>query len=99
MGLLDRERERGEMYLLLILLISPAFGRPSSGQLDVAEEIDNQLNDIVDFNEETGKLLNNSKLYEKVSKSLQEAEQNILEMEAELKSLQIRFTSLESEGN
>jgi len=31
------------MYLLLILLISPAFGRPSSDQLDVREEITKEL--------------------------------------------------------
>merc|ERR1712141_941985 len=99
MGLLDRERERGEMYLLLILLVSPAFGRPSSDQLDVGAEIDNQLEDIVNFNKETGKLLNNSKLFGKVSESLQEAEQNILEMEAELKSLQSKFSSLQKESN
>merc|ERR1712045_267939 len=93
------ERERREMYLLLILLISPAFGRPSSDQLDVGADISNQLGEIVNFTNETGKLLKNSKLFEKVSDSLTEAEQNILEMDAELKSLQSKNPQLQDEGN
>merc|ERR1712066_732207 len=93
------ERERREMYLLLILLVSPAFGRPSSDQLDVGEDISNQLDKIVNFTNETGKLLKNSKLFEKVSDSLTEAEQNILEMEAELKSLKSKIPQLQDEGN
>merc|ERR1712038_1146158 len=95
----QRERERREMYLLLILLVSPAFGRPSSDQLDVGAEIDNQLEIFTDFTKETGKLLNNSKLFGKVSESLKDAERNILEMEAELKSLQSKFSSLQNESN
>merc|ERR1712079_130684 len=90
MGSLDRERERerGEMYLLLILLISPAFGRPSSDQLDVGAEISNQLESFINFNNETGKMLLNSSLTEDVAKMLHEAEQKIIEMEAELKFLE-----------
>jgi len=76
------------MYLLLILLVSPAFGRPSSDLLDVGEGIINQLEDIVGFNEETKAVFNNSDLFEKISASLKEAEQNILEMEIELKTLE-----------
>merc|ERR1712038_537457 len=95
----QRERERREMYLLLILLVSPAFGRPSSDQLDVGADISNELDDIVDFSKETGKLLNNSKLFGKVSESLKDAQQNILEMELELKSLQSEFSSLQKEKN
>jgi len=91
----QRERERGEMYLLLVLLVSPAFGRPSSDQLDVGGE----LEIFTKFNNETVKLLNDSKLFGKVSESLKEAEQNILEMELELKSLQSTFTSLQNETN
>jgi len=87
------------MYLLLLLLVSPAFGRPSSDQLDVGEDISNQLDKIVNFTNETGKLLKNSKLFEKVSDSLTEAEQNILEMEAELKSLKSKIPQLQDEGN
>merc|ERR1711874_574948 len=89
-------RERREMYLLLILLVSPAFGRPSSDQ-DVGAEITSQLNDILEFNNETGNLLNNSNLFEKVSQSLKNATQNILEMEAELKTLASKFSSLQNE--
>jgi len=85
------------MYLLLILLVSPAFGRPSSDQLDVGGEIGNQLDDIVDFSKETGKLLNDSKLFGKVSESFKDAEQNILEMEAELNSLRSQFNKLGKE--
>merc|ERR1711953_861270 len=89
-------RERREMYLLLILLVLPAFGRPSSDQ-DVGANITSQLNDILEFNNETGNLLNNSNLFEKVSQSLKNATQNILEMEAELKTLASKFTSLQNE--
>jgi len=85
------------MYLLFILLVSPAFGRPSSDQPDVGAEITSQLNDILEFNNETGNLLNNSNLFEKVSQSLKNATQNILEMEAELKTLASKFSSLQNE--
>jgi len=86
------------MFLLLILLVSPAFGRPSSGQPDVGADID-KLEDIVKFTNETRNLLNDTKLFAKVSQSLQEAEQNILEMEAELKSLQSKVEQLKNEGD
>jgi len=86
------------MFLLLFLLASPAFGRPSSVQPDVGAEID-KLVDIVKFTNETGKLLNDTKLFAKVSQSLEEAEQNILEMEAELKSLQSKVEQLKNEGD
>merc|ERR1711953_936773 len=89
-------RERREMYLLLILLVLPAFGRPSSDQ-DVGANIENQVNDILEFNSKTGNLLNNSNLFGKVSQSLKNATQNILEMEAELKTLASKFSSLQNE--
>jgi len=89
MGFLDREREeRGEMYLLLILLISPAFGRPNNALIDIGVDIVSQLDSIVGFNEETKAVFSNSDLFEKISVSLKEAEQNILEMEIELKTLE-----------
>merc|ERR1711879_996415 len=91
------ERETGEMYLLLVLLVSPALGRPSSDLLEVGADISKQLEDIVDFNMETGKLLNNSKLFGKVSESFKDAQQNILEMEAERNSLRCKFTKLQNE--
>ena len=82
------------MYLLLILLAAPAFGRPSSGQPDNGAEVAKQLDDIVNFTNETGKIFVNSSVIENVIKMLLEAEQNILEMNAELKTLeteQIKF--------
>merc|ERR1712062_504037 len=97
MGISQRgRRERREMYLLLILLVLPAFGRPSSDQ-DVGANIENQVNDILEFNSKTGNLLNNSNLFGKVSQSLKNATQNILEMEAELKTLASKFSSLQNE--
>jgi len=82
------ERERREMYLLLILLVSPAFGRPSPDQLDVGEDIGNQLGIFTNFNNETGKLFVNSSVVENVVKMLLEAETHILKMNAELKTLE-----------
>merc|ERR1711879_435451 len=89
MGLLHRERERGEMYLLLILLVSPAFGRPSSDQFDIGEDISNQLESFISFNNETREILDNSKLFENVVKKLLEAESDIIEMQTKLKTLEI----------
>jgi len=88
------EREERDMYLLFILLVSPAFGRPSSDQ-DVGANIENQINDILEFNSKTGNLLNNSNLFGKVSESLKNARQNIIDMEAELNSLALKFSSLQ----
>jgi len=76
------------MNLLLILFILPAFGRPSSDQLDVGAEIDNQLEIFTNFNNETGKILLNSTVVENVVKMLLEAERNILKMNAELKAME-----------
>jgi len=77
------------MFLLLILLVSPAFGRPSSGQPDVGAEVANQLLIFTNFNNETGKLFLNSSVVENVVKTILEAERNILEMQAKLKTLEI----------
>jgi len=74
------------MYLIVLLLISTALGRPNSAQLDVGENIVNQLNSIVHFTNETGSLLGDSRLIRAVSEGLQAAELNILEMEAGLQS-------------
>merc|ERR1711874_118117 len=83
------ERERVEMYLLLqLLLISPAFGRPSSGQFEVGSWIANQLNSILSFNGEAKSILDNSGLIDMVVKSLQDAEKKILEMNAQLQLLE-----------
>merc|ERR1712232_1512217 len=82
-----RERER-EMYLQLLLLISPAFGMPSSALVDVGKGIINQVDSVVGFTEETKAVFDNSKLFEIIAESLKEAEKNILEMDAELKLLE-----------
>merc|ERR1712079_29622 len=96
-----RERER-EMYLIVLLLISTALGRSNSAQLDIGENIVNQLNSIVRFTNETGSLLGDSRLIRAVSEGLQAAELNILEMEAELRTLQAqdyRLQKLQSVGS
>jgi len=87
------------MYLLLILLISPAFGRPSSDQLDVGADIISQLESFINFNKETGEILGNSNLTEKVVESLLGAEQNLLELEVDLKTLQYKVPELQIVGN
>merc|ERR1712004_436570 len=88
-------RER-EMYLIVLLLISTALGRPNSAQLDVGENIVNQLNSIVRFTNETGSLLGDSRLIRAVSEGLEAAELNILEMEAGLNPLQAQVPGLQS---
>merc|ERR1712001_601593 len=89
MGLLDRETQRvGEMYFLLLLLLSPASGMPRSAQQGVEEEIVNELGNVFNFTTETGNLLKNPKLFEKVSDRLKEAENAFLEMEIELKTME-----------
>merc|ERR1712079_506320 len=93
MGLLHSET--GRMYLLL-LFISAAFGRPSSAELESGV---NQLNSLTDFTKDVGKMWNNSRLFGTVSEGLEEAEQNILEMEAELKTLQFEIEQLQNEKN
>merc|ERR1712244_17847 len=76
-----RERERGKMYLLLqLLLISPAFGRPSSG----SGWIDNPFNSLLSFNVEALKIIGNSQSIDKVVEALQEVEKKILSMNAQL---------------
>merc|ERR1711874_303013 len=93
------ERERREMYLLVFLLISTAFGKPSSDRHDVGGNVENQLDGLVDFSHETRNLLKDPKLLEKVSKSLEDAENNILEMEAHLKDLQSKIPALERQDS
>merc|ERR1719221_499178 len=84
------------MYLIVLLLISTASGRPNSAQLDVGENIVNQLNSIVRFTNETGSLLGDSRLIRAVSEDLQAAELNILQSEAELNPLQAQVPGLQS---
>merc|ERR1712062_593752 len=80
------ERER-EMVLLLILLMSTAFGKPSSDQLDIGADIANQLDILTKFSHEAGTLFVNSSLIEEVVKSLLVAEEDLLQMEVVLKTL------------
>jgi len=87
------------LHLLVILLISPAFGKPSFVRRDVGANIKNQLDGLVDFSHETRNLLKDPKLLEKVSKSLEDAENNILEMEAHLKNLQSKVPGLSNVDN
>merc|ERR1712045_916296 len=74
---------------------STTFITPSSAQIGVVKKIDS----IVSSNTEVGKLMNSSRLlgtdYGEFSRvlELREAEQNILEMEAELNTLRNEFTT------
>ena len=71
----EREKEREKkMILHLLLLISPAFGMPSNALLDAGEEIINQLDSLVDFNEETKSIFGHFN-FEEISDSLSEAEE------------------------
>jgi len=94
----QREREREEMYLLLVLLVSPAFGRPSSDQLDVGGDVSNQLESFISFIKKTGEILDNSELTEKVVESLLGAEQNLVEIEVDLKTLKYEVLELQIVG-
>merc|ERR1711953_509685 len=101
MGVLHRqrgERER-EMYLIVLLLITSAFGRPNSAQLDVAANIANQLDSIVAFSNEMGSLLDDSPLIGTVSEDLEAAEQNLLEMEKGLKTLQDQVPAIQRQSH
>jgi len=84
------------MYLIVLLLISTAFGRPNSAQLDVGVDIVNQLDSIVLFINEMGSLLGNSELIRPVSEGLQAAELNLLEIETGLNTLQEQVPGLRS---
>merc|ERR1712038_1470990 len=92
------ERER-EMALLLILLMSTAFGKPSSDQLDIGADIANQLDILTKFSHEAGTLFVNSSLIEEVVKSLLVAEEDLLQMEVGLKTLTYQFPELRMAGN
>merc|ERR1711953_1290300 len=102
MGLLDREGEREtpiQMYLLVVFLISSAFGMPSKAELDVGAEIAKQLESLDNISVEIGEILNNSDLTKKVVESFQAAETIILEMEVKLKTLQYEVADLRIEDN
>merc|ERR1711992_350272 len=92
-------RGEREMVLLLILLMSTAFGKPSSDQLDVGADIANQLDILTKFSHEAGTLFVNSSLIEEVVKSLLVAEEDLLQMEVGLKTLTYQFSELRMAGN
>merc|ERR1712024_311302 len=81
----DREIQR-EMYFQLFLLIAPAFGMPSKAAID-GGEIVNELQSFIDFSRETGDLLDNSQWIQEVFVSLNDTEQNLLDLEVELKTM------------
>jgi len=87
------------MYLLVVFLISSAFGMPSKAELDVGAEIAKQLESLDNFSDEIGEILNNSDLTKNVVESLQAAETIILEMEVKLKTLQYEVADLRIEDN
>merc|ERR1712079_165124 len=72
---LGRERER-EMYLIVLLPISSAFGRPDSAQVEVGGDIVNKLDSIVHFSNEMGNLLGYYRLIDKVEGIIQNYEYN-----------------------
>ena len=89
----------GEMYFLLVLLLSPTYGMPSSAQHGVGVDIGKELEKVFNFTTETGNLLNNSKLFEKFSDRLKEAENAFLEMEIELKTMEKEVKELQFEDD
>merc|ERR1711953_1129978 len=74
------------MYFQLFLLISPALGMPSKAAID-GGEIVNELQSFIDFSRETEDLLDNSQWIQQVFVSLENTEQNLLDLEVELKTM------------
>jgi len=64
------------MYLVVLLLISSAFGRPNSAQLEVGGDIVNKLDSIVHFSNEMGNLLGYYRLIDKFEGIIQIYEYN-----------------------
>jgi len=83
------------MYLLVILLISPALGRPRSAQSSVG----NKLEAVSEYPKGMSQLLKNSRLFGTVAEDLQQAKQNIHEMEEELESLASDISKLRNKDN
>jgi len=89
MGLFHRERYRERqraMYFQLFLLIAPAFGMPSK-VAGGGGEVVNELQSFIDFSRETRDLLDNSQWIQEVFVSLNNTEQNLLDLEVELKTM------------
>merc|ERR1712079_188181 len=64
--------------------MSPVFGMPNK---EVGGEIVNELQSFIDFSKETGDLLDNSQWIQQVFVSLENTEQNLLDLEVELKTM------------
>jgi len=79
------ERQRA-MYFQLFLLIAPAFGMPSKSAGGGGEVV-NELQSFIDFSRETRDLLDNSQWIQEVFVSLNNTEQNLLDLEVELKTM------------
>merc|ERR1711953_315184 len=74
------------MYFQLFLLIAPAFGMPSKAAGDGGEVV-SELQSFIDFSRETEDLLDNSQWIKQVFVSLENTEQNLLDLEVELKTM------------
>jgi len=95
---MGRKRQRA-MYFQLFLLIAPAFGMPSKSAGGGGEVV-NELQSFIDFSRETGDLLDNSQWIQQVFISLNNTEQNLLDLEVELKTMPYAdMTGLGFEGN
>merc|ERR1712004_688029 len=83
----ERQREiQRAMYFQLFLLISPVLGMPHKAA-EVGSEVVNELQSFIDFSKKTGDLLDNSEWIKEVFVSLENTEQNLLDLEVELKTM------------
>merc|ERR1712173_43185 len=82
MGLTRETQQKREMYLHLLLLISPALGMPTSDLMENGES-----DFLPGFTEDTKAIFKNvmSEMYEKVAENLLKAEKNILELNMKLR--------------
>jgi len=83
------------MYLLLFLLISPAFGRPSSAQPAGV----NKLDDLNKYNKHVSDLLKDSRLFGSVVEDLKAARENVVNITADLEFLQTKIDELRNQDN
>merc|ERR1711953_758906 len=84
----ERHEGRKKMIFHLLLLVSPAFGMPSSALLDAGSQIIGKLDSLPGFAQEGKDILKNSKLTDHIAEALKEAEKHIREMDAELKLME-----------
>merc|ERR1711874_612297 len=86
MGIISQREIQRAMYFQLFLLIAPAFGMPSKSAGGGGEVV-NELQSLIDFSRKTGDLLDNSEWIQEVFVSLNNTEQNLLDLEVELKTM------------